>query len=242
MLLLLPATFGILDAMNSTLVKILNAREDLSEFVFHFTKEETAFGTLLKIIADNAIIDINATGNICFTEAPLTVLPKMFDIFNSYLDPLYAPYGIGIRKETLFELGARPVIYGKPEEINELPENLHWRFQKFVPGVSDYTWLREWRIPKPRVDLSFADCFIVTKTKIELNEVMYDLEDFDIDIDGCVTDGQFDGYAVATSGRRFKGVSLEDLSELESMSKAELQKHLGQQTEADVVRFNLGSI
>lgn len=228
--------------MNRTLLEILKAREDISDFAFHFTKGAKAFDTLLKIIKDNAIIDVKPRGHICFTEAPLTSLPKMFRVFDKFPDPYYAPYGIAVKKEHLFEIGARQVIYGKPEEKTELPESWHWRFEKFVPGSNDFTWLREWRYPKSKIELSYDNCFIVTKTKAELGSVMYDLDNFDIDIDGCVDDGEFHGYAIGTSLRRFKGVSLEDLSELEDMSKEELGRHLQQQNLSDVTKFNLGSI
>lgn len=96
--------------MNSTLLRIGQAREDISEYLYHFTSKRNALDTLIKIIDDNALKDINTKGVICFTEAPLTLLVRIFDIFASYTDPMYAPYGIAIKKNLIFNMGGRPVI------------------------------------------------------------------------------------------------------------------------------------
>jgi len=132
--------------MNSTLLQILHSREDISDYLFHFTKGATAFDSLQQIITDSAIKDIKGNGYICFTESPLVLLKGMFDLFDRYNEPMYAPYGIAIKKEILFASGARHVIYGSSEERGVLPETLRWRFVEYSPNIKDFTWLREWRL------------------------------------------------------------------------------------------------
>ena len=110
--------------MNTTLIEIIKSREDLSDYLYHFTKGSAAFDTLIKIIESNAIKDINKRGKICFTEAPLVLLSNMFKIFDKYTDPLYAHYGIAIKKDILFELGARPVIYGTDDDELHLSDKI----------------------------------------------------------------------------------------------------------------------
>lgn len=84
--------------VNSTLLQILASREDLSDYLFHFTRGKKAFETLEKILNDGKLKDIYERGCLCFTEAPLTTLYNMFQIFERYDNPMYAPYGIGLKK------------------------------------------------------------------------------------------------------------------------------------------------
>jgi hypothetical protein len=94
------------------------------------------------------------TGNIkgaytcvCFTEAPLEVLPKGF--VNSTAFSRYSPFGIMFHKSWLFEQGGRPVIYQSDADYAALPEALRWRhvrYEPHAPAPIDFTWEREWRI------------------------------------------------------------------------------------------------
>ena len=43
--------------VNSTLKAILAAREDISDYLFHFTRGSKAFETLLRILADGELKD-----------------------------------------------------------------------------------------------------------------------------------------------------------------------------------------
>lgn len=227
--------------MNPTLKKIITSREDISEYLFHFTKGSAAFDTLLKILEDNTLKDVRQTGVICFTEAPLTVLADMFDIFSSYPNPYYSPYGVAIKKSKLFEMGGRPVIYGLPEEEILLDERIRWRFEKYHPESNDFSWLREWRVPTPSITLNRDDFFVITKTKDELG-IMFNPEDIlDVEFDGDVADGQFWGYAYAVVGRRFKAISLEDIKEVPNPHKSDMFKNLDGQNLNDTVNINLGS-
>ena len=50
--------------VNSTLKAILAAREDISDYLFHFTRGSKAFETLLRILADGELKDIKRNGYI----------------------------------------------------------------------------------------------------------------------------------------------------------------------------------
>lgn len=53
--------------MNTTLLSIINSREDVSDYLFHFTSGKFGFDTLKKIIDSDAVIDVNGRGCICLT-------------------------------------------------------------------------------------------------------------------------------------------------------------------------------
>lgn len=89
--------------VNSTLLQILASREDLSDYLFHFTRGKKAFETLEKILNDGKLKDVYKRGYLCFTEAPLTTLYNMFQIFERYDNPMYAPYGIGLKKKVALQ-------------------------------------------------------------------------------------------------------------------------------------------
>lgn len=156
--------------MNKTLSEIIESREDISDYLFHFTKGKDAKDTLMSIIYDNAIKDVDHTGRICFSDAPVTLLAPMFNIFRRYPEPLYAPYGIGIRKSKIYEMGGRPVIYGDNVDKKHLPQSMQWRFETYSPQKRDFTWLREWRLPEQNIELSFEDCFVIVDTNNDILE------------------------------------------------------------------------
>lgn len=227
--------------MNKTLLNIISSREDISDYLFHFTTSSNGLDTLNKIIDCNSIKDVNNRGCICLTESPITMLTEMFKIFNKYYNPMYTQYGIAIKKDFLYNIGARPVIYGSADEINELGELLKWRFEEYIPNIKDFSWLREWRIKEKEIQLDRDNCFIITKTKDELNELLFgDNQILDVEFDGCVADGQFWGSATGIFSRAFKGISFEDLEELNKLSKAELENLLSTQSLDDTEERGLG--
>ena len=227
--------------MNETLLNIISSREDISEYLFHFTNGKKAKDTLQRITSEKEIKDINNKGVICFTEAPLLSLVQMFDIFDKYKSPMYAPYGIAIKKDRLFKLGARPVIYGLPSEKEFLSTKIQWRFEPYIPNEKDFTWLREWRISKNSVSIDINNCFVITKSKYELEEFMFNEENIvDIEIDDCVSDGQFMGFATGLTERSFKGISFEDLYQLTNLSKKDIDKRIAEQKDIDRGEIGLG--
>jgi len=134
------------------------ARPDISDQVIHFTKgasDDDAFNCLRNILAERQLR--GGAGNIkgahkcvCFTEAPLEVLPRGF--VNSAAYSRYSLFGIMFEKGWLFAKGGRPAIYQSDGEYAALPEHLRWRHVRYEPHADipiDFMWEREWRI---RVD------------------------------------------------------------------------------------------
>lgn len=158
--------------------KILDTREDVSNYLFHFTKEPDALMTLEKILSENKLI-AGDIGYICFTEAPVTMLPKMMDYFSTYNEKAkFAPYGVGFPKALLFHKGARPVIYSDYGEEKLLDQSIRWRHQDFhpikykvsgKPQYRDYSWMREWRLPMREFIFPEKYCFVITKESWEGN-------------------------------------------------------------------------
>lgn len=225
--------------MNHTLLRIMQSREDISDYLFHFTKGSNASEALSSIIKCQKIIDVKKQGYICFTEAPVTLLTDMFKIFNDYEEPLYAPYGIAVKKDWLFERGARPVIYGLPKERGDFPQHVQWRFVDYIPNVHDFSWLREWRIKSKYVELSYENCFIITPTSSECEALAFN-DDVDFDFDGCIEDGVFHGSVEGNFSRSYKDISLEEIAKLKTLSKNELDALINEQTQNDNIGRNLG--
>lgn len=229
--------------INQTLLKIIGSREDISNYLFHFTKGASAIDSLGSIVRDETIKDIKGRGVICFTEAPVLMLDEMFNLFETYPGPMYARYGIAIRKEDLYKLGARPVIYGAEEEKSLLHEDIKWRFEKYIPNIRDFSWLREWRIKRGEIRLeNDLDFFIITKTSTELTAFTFDSENIgDIEFDVDVEDGgEVHGYAYTSIPRNNKGISFEDIWSLKSLSKHEIDKLLNKQSFEDTEKMILG--
>lgn len=226
--------------VNRTLLEILNSRQDISDYLFHFTKRRDAIDSFKSILLDNAIKDIKGVGYLCFSETPLTMLPSMFKIFEKYEDPLYAPFGIGIKKDVFYKAGGRPVIYGDQEEKLMLPEKLKWRFVYMHPDRYDYSWLREWRIPCSKYELNFKDSFAVVGRKDDVfNMHSLFLELDDIDIDSQPEDGGVLTEYIASFTRKYKVVSMEEIEEVNNMTKQELTELLNNQD--DQYGASLGS-
>lgn len=178
--------------LSSTYYEILRSRDDLSDYAFHFTKKANAKETLRTILEQRKIRDIGNKGFICFTEAPVTMLHNMFEIFNRYTDPMYAPYGIGIKKDRLFNLGARHAIYGTLQEKDSFCSIGHgWRFIEHTPGYYDVSWMREWRLPLLKLDLTSENFLVVASTNKDEMELCLDFKDVEIDAEpddgGCTT-------------------------------------------------------
>lgn len=225
--------------MNITLSEIFDSRIDLSDYLFHFTKGAEAYNTLESILVEKKIRDVRSRGYICFTESPLSVLPDMFDIFSEYTTPMYAPYGIAIRKEELFSLGARPVIYGLPDEKKLLHEVIQWRFEEYVPNIHDYSWLREWRIQSKEICLSTNKHFVITNT----NEDIEKLLDYDeIEVQGSLTEsGDMWPYYTLKKYRDWKAISIESIRENLIKTRQDIQTSLNFQKNGLQDSISLGS-
>ena len=225
--------------MNKTLAEIISSREDLSNYLFHFTNGRNAKDTLMSIINDNAIKDINHTGRICFTETPVTLLAPMFNLFNRYTDPMYAPYGVGIRKDVVYNKGGRPVIYGDETDEKILPQALKWRYELYDIEKHDFTWLREWRLPMDNIELSFDDCFFIVDTNndiLESRHIFYDVDD--VDIDAQPEDGGTLTELYVYCTRKYRVISMEDITQICLLDKNQLQKELIKQPMKDCLYYS----
>jgi hypothetical protein len=200
--------------MNDTLREIFRDRADLSDYLFHFTKGSNAKKTLQKILASKAIKDMNHNGFICFTDSPILLLEDMFKIFDKHPDnPLYARYGIGVKKEVLFDLGARQVTYVTDDEYSTIPINLQWRHQIHKPFENDFSWLREWRLPAKDFHLEPEHCHFITRYDWEVENFTSPMTPEDIsvsiwpDLDGTKIGSQ-DWFVT----RRYRGISFDEIN------------------------------
>lgn len=225
-------------AVNRTLLEILSSREDVSDYLFHFTKGVKAKETLGKILDEGKLRDVSNKGIICFTEAPLNSMLSMFKIFSRYSSPYYAPYGVAIKKEDLYNLGARPVIYGDKTEEKLIHSSLQWRFEEYNPVKKDFTWLREWRLNKSELLLDSNKIFAIAKTHDELLDLTHEMGD--IEFDGCVSDGQFEGTAYADYKLNWKGVSIEEIERHDLRTKSSVSEHVNKQNAGDEHTVSLG--
>lgn len=211
--------------INQTLLKIRELREDILEYLFHFTKGEDAFETLQKILDEGKLRSFNEEKYICFTETPITMLSSFFKyVERTYSTPtIIAPYGIGIKKDVLFKKNARPVIYGTREEKKLLPEKMHWRHVNMNLPNYDFSWLREWRIKCNFIKFKPEHIIVITRTNDEqllLHKVIIDNPDNYSEIDESMIDFQ----------RIYRGVSLEEI-ENSIKSKSDLVELLESQKE-----------
>jgi hypothetical protein len=206
--------------------KIREQRNDLSPFLFHYTK---AFEDLLSIIDQKKLK--SKKKYICFTEAPLSTSLRMFDYMNQYPDPMYAPYGIGFNRDFLFNIGARPVIYGTEDENKKIPHELKWRCLNLQPESYDFSWLREWRIEGNEFDFKdyCNNIIIVAPTNKELKKLT---TDYDVDVDFAYEHEirMSIPELIYIPKREFRGISLEKIRNDSYLSDSEVSNDVGSQT------------
>lgn len=202
---------------------IVNTREDYSDYLFHFTKGKDALDNLKTILSMQALVSFEDDNVISFTEAPLPILCNMFDYF---LDahpnrPMFAPYGIGFKKQHLYDLGARHAIYGDGDEFNKLHPDLKWRFVKFDINSEEFSWQREWRLKteKGLLDLDYSSAIVVVRSKEDLEHLK--ISDTEMILDGDIDDGAFHasmtviehGYRCVTM-EQVRGLCNQDVNQL----------------------------
>lgn len=148
----------------------MNTRIDISSTLIHFTKGidyEDAANNLMSIIKDKTIFGNNnlikgGDKCVCFSEAPLECLSN--GLVNNENFSKYSPFGIGGRKDWLFRIGGRPVIYQTDMEFGLLPPELQWRhmtYNTFAHPIVDFTWEREWRIKTKNLEINPSDNFVI---------------------------------------------------------------------------------
>jgi len=192
--------------------RIRLVRRDIGNLLFHFTRpsedafvtvslpgggtsswQGTAAGVLRKILHEAKLIGTSAwirSGEdcVCFTEAPLHEFSTVFRLNELAASkderPRYEPYGIAVNKEWLFSQGGRPVIYDKPDALDEYPESLRYRFVPYDPeqGI-DHSWEREWRIKAQALNLDPKHTLVVVPTADEAADIVYDFAEWEADYD-----------------------------------------------------------
>ena len=82
-----------------------------------------------------------------FTEAPLAEIRNQDGILDSHNYKRLSLWGIGFRKEYIFETGGLPVVYQPRGLLSSLHEDKQWRHVDFdlLNGI-DFSWQREWRV------------------------------------------------------------------------------------------------
>ena len=153
-------------------VNIKRAREDLTDYLIHWTrgvpenhtpaietlKAILECGYLMPSFAPRSRYTVNSSPRntvrgsrpvVCFTEQPLDAFIKSCKT----LPDRYKYYGVAVRKGRLFEYGGRPVIYGDESLLGSLPDEYKHLWVNFQPTPRpefgryplDWTHEREWR-------------------------------------------------------------------------------------------------
>ena len=198
---------------------LVKNRNDLSPYLFHFTKGEDAYDKLTNIL--NQLKLTSSTHDyICFTETPITHFRENLLYMNSFYKPMLSFYGIGFRRDLLIkDFGAKSVIYGdKMDEENLKKIDMDWRFEELNVLTHDFTWLREWRI---RHEFDFSsispeDIIIIAKTDDEVRSLcsLQELEDIDYEYEPEI--GECTIWPMFSNIRGWKGISIEHVEKLAS--------------------------
>lgn len=219
--------------------EIRSKRNDLSPFLFHYTKN---FETL-KLIVQQMRLKANLN-YICFTEAPLVHSIELFRYFHSFqpnsyypnLKPMYEPYGIGISREFLFNKGARPLIYCSLEELNLLPVEFKWRSMELNMVEYDLSWLREWRINGHEFDFSDYrnEIIVITLSEKELKEICAD-DLFDVDFSYEHEIGECIPSINAYKKRIFKGIAIQNIVQNSFISDLQIKYYTSKQEFDEII-------
>lgn len=177
-----------------------------NRYLIHFTKDrytqepgtsqETvpALKVLGKILCENKLhgsTTLILGSHTCVSFADLSLCEVVADYQRSeggiFSKMNLKPYGIGIRKDWLFEQGARPVIYQPKRDFYKLPEELRFRHvtmtlstdeekaarkedttdifeMPFAPIDVDHSCEKEWRIETETLDIRGQVAFVIVET------------------------------------------------------------------------------
>lgn len=163
----------------SDFLKLLNGlREDLSGWLVHFVQgtDIEAQQTLVSILKQKVLRSFKDPAVISFSESPVREWNKTFSLFTKYKKPRFAPYGIAVRKEWLFERHGRPAIYGPKCERSLVPESLQFRYVDFDMPSLDFTWQREWCIAADRLELDPNETVVIVPDEMNAFELTCKIE------------------------------------------------------------------
>lgn len=159
------------------------ARQDISDYVVHFTKSDgdaSDYDRIRKILSERRLIGTDrlirgAHTCICFSEAPLAALEN--GLLNSSSYSRYSPYGVIFHKSWMFQQGGRPVIYQPYDDYDDLPPSAQWRHVTYDPTSTppiDFTWEREWRLPKEELYFDNASAAMIVPDQAAAKSIIAD--------------------------------------------------------------------
>ena len=152
-------------------------RTDLVARLTHLTRSDTdqkAFEKLWKIITEKKLIGSGNSGYVvgnrravCFQEIPLYSIVENLLFEDSIKEnKRYSWFGLRFNKIEMYYKGARPVLYGKTEELRSiLTPDQYWRIVNLdldKNNIIDWSHEREWRILEDCV-FEYNDIEVVVK-------------------------------------------------------------------------------
>ena len=140
----------------------IQQRTDFATRVTHLTRsseKKCAYENLIKILEEKMIhgsttdsgFIVGNNSAVCFQDVPLLCLAENLEYEKTVNSKTrYEGYGLRFNKIALYKKGARPVLYGKTQELKKLlPETEYWRIVNHDLSNQDYvidwTHEREWR-------------------------------------------------------------------------------------------------
>jgi hypothetical protein len=170
-------------------------RSDFSNSLVHLTRERKeysspdfatqkldrivpAFDVLKEILSSGTI---RGSGNegyvkgnrraVCLSEIPLSAMHQFAEP-PSEETARYRFYGVALSKQSVFEIGGRPVIYLPDAEGAWIPAEEKWRHVRYEHGQVDFTHEREWRV-QGDVDLTaMRGLYVIVWSASEAKELV----------------------------------------------------------------------
>ena len=188
--------------------EVKRVRQDISDFVWHFTRRDNTDHTHIRSIIEEqgirpSLDKATDSSVISFTDAPLREFIGQNEALFKHDYKRLSLYGVGVKKEWLYEQGGLPVIYQPRKLLKELNSEFAYRHVDFdLSRGIDYTWQREWRIKSDFLTLPPDAIFVFE----ELPPVHDLAVIYSVDVD--VSDGE--AYFVGGLIKKMDFILLED--------------------------------
>jgi hypothetical protein len=166
-------------------------RADITQTLVHFVSAESnaaALGTLWRIVSERRILGSTRLIKgeypcVCFTETPVELVAETL-LEAEDTQHRYKPFGIAVQKRWLFAQSGRPVIYGPPDQFEQLPEPMRWRHMRYDPTAAppvDFTWEREWRLNAEALAIApdNAELIVPDRRAFDELESLHDAEELE---------------------------------------------------------------